>query len=400
VTTASPIEGLTGANSNFTGHLPPVRIAYGTTVLQRTLHEDALDGIGRYVDELRACLVPMSGFTLRPFVFTGGRLQLGKADGVTDAGSFVNQALFSLGVGWEFPSTARSLAARVDLIHATDHFIPKLRGVPVVASLLDAIPLSHPELVSYSFKGVKTALWKKSAQWADHVITISEDSKKEIIRWFGVAEDKISVTPLGVSRRWFAEIPPGELDRVRQAHQLPESYFLFVGTLQPRKNLHRVIAAHRSLPASVRRETPLVVAGRAGWNCSAEVAALDDGDGGTLRWLKHVPEKDLLTLYKLSSALVFPSLVEGFGLPVLEAFAAGVPVVTSNTTSLPGVAGDAALLVDPCDTGAIAEAMRTCLEDTALVDALRTRGRERARQFTWERTAQLTADVYRRVLGC
>jgi alpha-1,3-rhamnosyl/mannosyltransferase len=132
--------------------------------------------------------------------------------------------------------------------------------------------------------------------------------------------------------------------------------------------------------------------------CDAEVAELQNCQDGTLRWLQYVPSEDLLPIFKYATALVWPSLNEGFGLPVLEAFAAGLPVVTSNTTSLPEVAGDAALLVDPENTGEIADAMRQMATDDALRSDLRARGLSRAKQFTWDRTARLTIDVYRKAI--
>lgn len=337
------------------------------------------------------------GLELKPFCFSGVPSAASIPSPIT-AGAFQNQVLLSLLTGKYFPTSSTELTGKADLLHATDHFIPKLRGIPVVATLHDAIPLSHPEWINYSFKTVKNALWKRSAHWTDQVITVSEDSKREIVRWFGIPPERISVTPLGVGRQWFAEIPQKELERVRLKHALPERFFLFVGTVQPRKNVGRLLEAHRSLPAKLRREVPLVVAGRAGWLCEAEVAALEGGDDGALRYLRHVPEDDLMPLVKQASVMVLPSLHEGFGLPVLEAFAAGTPVVSSNAGAIPEVAGDAAILVDPLDVNALAQAMRQVVEDTPLAGALRAKGRERAKQFTWQRTAKLTEDVYRKVL--
>lgn len=375
-----------------------MRVAFGSTVLRRALQGRSLDGIGRYSGELSGALEQLDGVSLCPFVFSGKGLRPADIKHATDAGSFLRQALFSLATGRQFPVAAKNLTAKADLVHATDHFIPKLRGIPVVATLHDAIPLSHPEWINYSFKALKNALWKRSAHWADHVITVSENSKREVGRWFGIPPERISVTPLGVGRQWFSEISREELGRVKRQHALPERFFLFVGTVQPRKNVGRLIAAHRTLPVKIRREIPLLVAGRAGWQCEAEIAALEGGDNGALRHLGHVPEDDLVPLVKQASVVMLPSLHEGFGLPVLEAFAAGTPVIASKAGAIPEVAGDAAILVAPLDVSVLAQAMRRAAEDTALADALRTKGRERATRFTWQRTAELTAEVYRQVL--
>jgi alpha-1,3-rhamnosyl/mannosyltransferase len=368
-----------------------LRAALGATVLERSLALPQLDGIGRYTAELWRHLGDLPGVTAQPCAF-------GSAGGMLDIGGFKPQALFSVATGAPFTTCHRRLSGRFDVFHATDHLIPKLRQIPVVATLHDAIPLSRPEWVSYPFKRIKNALWRKSAHWADRVITVSHHSKGEISQWFHVPAERITVTPLGVDARWGRQAARAELERVRMRHELPRHFFLFVGTLQPRKNIGRLIEAHRLLPGRLRRETPLVVAGRAGWMCEAEVAALRDGDGGTMRYLDHVPEEDLVPLLQQSSAFVLPSLHEGFGLPILEAFAAGVPVVSTTAGAIPEVAADAALLVDALDSHALADAMRRCREDGNLARTLQERGRERAAEFTWRRTAELTAEVYRRAI--
>ncbi len=376
----------------------PVRIAYSTTVLDRANAAATSDGIARYTAELSAGLAARADVELYPFVLAPDRLSPANGAG-TPLGSFKLQALCALLSGMPFPMVQRRLAGVADLVHSTDHFIPKLRGVPVVATLHDAVPLSHPEWINYSFKSAKNALWRRTAQWADHIITVSEHSKREISRWFDVPPENITVTPLGVDSRWAEDVPGGEMERVRILHGLPPRFVLFVGTLQPRKNLARLIEAHRGLPSALRREVPLVVAGRAGWLCDVEVATLRNGDGGTLRYLDHVPEDDLLPLLKQASVFVLPSLHEGFGLPVLEAFAAGVPVVASAAGAIPEVAGNAALLVDPLDTQAMAGALQRCLEDDAFAGSLRDLGRARAKEFTWTHTAELTLATYRKVIN-
>lgn len=373
-----------------------MKIAFGTSVLRKQQKAGRLDGIGRYAEELLRALVATPQLTIREFVHED--LAQSPAPRTIAAGPFGTQALGTLLLKRPFARSERAFGDSVDIVHSPDHFIPCPQHIPVVATIHDAIPISHPEWINYSFKTLKNALWRRSAHWADYVITVSENSRREIVRCFGIPPERISVTPLGVGRRWFGEISREELERVRRMHNLPDRFFLFVGTLQPRKNVRRLIAAHRSLPAKLRREVPLVVAGRAGWLCEAEVAALEGGDNGALRYLHHVPKDDLMPLVQQAAVMVLPSLHEGFGLPVLEAFAAGTPVVTSDAGAIPEVAGDAAILVDPLDMSALAQAMSQVAGDTALADALRAKGRERAKQFTWQRTAKLTEDVYRKVL--
>lgn len=381
--------------------LDRLRLGFGVTLLNRCLWQGGVDGIGSYTLELLKAFSRRSGIDLTPLSFGAPmHAQVAQGKKAKVMARFDVSALLSMGTGQPFAG-ATELSKMLDIIHATDHRIPQLGKLPVVATLMDAIPLAHPEWVSASRLGrIKHALWRRTARWADHVITISEYSKTEIAHHFGLTEDRISVTPLGVDARWFHPLAESVMAEVSVRLSLPERYFLFVGTLQPRKNVSRVIAAYQSLPEWLRGEVGLLIVGRAGWQCEDITSSLEAGAyGSNVRWLKHLPDDDLLAVMKRATALVFPSLYEGFGLPVLEAFAAGVPVVTSNTTSLPEVAGDAALLVNPHDEAEIAGAMQRIVEDEALAGALRQRGLSRAREFTWDRTAEMTLDVYRHVLG-
>lgn len=374
-----------------------MRLAYGVSVLAAAMQRGGADGIGNVARELLGRLKQTEGVDVLPFEYAD------KVSGqIADAlavGGFQSQAMLSLVTGLSFPMMQRRVRGRVDLVHATDHYIPRLRGVPVLATLMDAIPLSHPQWVDYRFRRLKNEAWRRSAHWADHVLTISEFSKREIVRWFRVPESRVSVFPLGVDARWFARPGETERQRVRAVYALPERFFLFVGTLQPRKNLERLIRAHGMLPAEMRESCPLVVVGRRGWGCEALVARLESGLLPDVRWLQYVPDQDLPAILGQATALAFPSLYEGFGLPVLEAFAAGTPVVASSVTSVPEVAGKAALLVAPEDEGAWCDALRSMIENPPLVERLRTAGEARARQFGWDRSVECLLKVYAQVVA-
>jgi glycosyltransferase involved in cell wall biosynthesis len=375
-----------------------MRVAFGTTVLRQGLVTGSLDGIGTYTRELLKQLGRIRGLDLRPFAFSGNRFQSPR-NRLLDLGPFKLQAIFSAVSGLPFPVADKAVSGEVDLVHATDHLIPFLRKVPVVATLMDAIPLSHPEWVPSSLRGIKNSLWRHSVQWATQIMTISTYAKQELIKWFGLREDRIHVIPLGVDRRWFVAPADAEVERLNKQYNLPQSFFLFVGTLQPRKNILGLIAAHRMLPRDMRNDFPLLVIGRPGRGGGKTVQALANNTDHTLRWLQYVPDIDLVPLVWRAGAMVFPSLHEGFGLPILEAFAAGVPVVASNVSALPEVAGDAAWLVDPNRFAELAEAMRSVVTDAPLAGELRRRGRARALQFTWGKTATATAKVYHQVLA-
>ena len=387
-----------------------MRVGFGVTALCKGLAGGSQDGISHYTQELITQFAKHKEVSLAPFSFDVGaqdvhaldRKVLGSAAPALAAcpvlhlGKYPTGALYSAFTGSDFPGIGG--LGQVDLIHATDHYIPRTKFAPMVATLMDAIPFSHPEWSSGRFRGAKNALWKKAISWADHIITISEYSKSELCKWTGVAADRISVIPLGVDTRWFRDVTLEESVMVRAKFALPAQYFISVGTLQPRKNISTVIAAHRSLPDAERTQTPLVIVGRAGWKCEQEIAHIEqDARAGKVLWLQHVSDAELLPIMKAAKALLFPSLAEGFGLPVLEAFAAQVPVITSTTTSLPEVAGDAALAVEPTDVSALREAMLRVLDDQVLSFTLREQGLARARLFTWESCAEATLATYARL---
>lgn len=374
-----------------------MRLALGTSVLRQQRRTGQLDGIGRYSEELLAALRSLPDCSVREYVHPD--IVRADAPRAFNAGHFRRQALTAISIGRPFDTASRVLSDSTDLVHATDHFVPRLRTVPVVATIHDAIPLSHSKWNRYRFRWLKGFLWKRSARWADRIITVSDHAKENIARWFGIARESIDVTPLGVGAQWFAAPEPERIGRVRKKYSLAENYYLFLGVMQPRKNVSRLVAAHRLLPADLRRKAPLVVAGPPGWDSAEEESAFASGDGGALRQIGKIAEEDLVPLLQGATALALPSLHEGFGLPVLEAFAAGTPVIASKAGAIPEVAADAAVLVDPLDVEAMANAMQRVVEDKSLADTLRGRGRERARLFTWERTARLTAEVYRRVLA-
>lgn len=370
-----------------------IRVGFGVTLLARCLNQGGVDGIGNYT---RALLNRLNDFETTPVPFSMGV----SAENVGCSQVHpLPHYLWSAALGLGSPSAHR-LARKVDLVHATDHLIPAIPRVPVLATLMDAIPLSHPEWVSMRFRKAKKAFWKRAARRATRIVTISDYSRHEIAKNFDIPEARIDVVPLGVDGRWSAPLNDAEVESAKSRLALPERYFLTVGTIQPRKNIKRVIDAFCALPESVRDGAQLIVAGRAGWQCEEEVAALSAGlCSGQVRWLQHLSDKDLVIALRHATAMVFPSLSEGFGLPVVEAFAAGTPVISSNTTAIPEVAGDAALLIDPLNTGEISEAMRTVLGDENLRMELAARGRERVQHFTWERTARETAAIYRSMLS-
>jgi glycosyltransferase involved in cell wall biosynthesis len=236
----------------------------------------------------------------------------------------------------------------------------------------------------------------RSARKAAAVIADSEATGRDLRKRLGVESGRIHVIPLGVDAM-FREAASEDVAKVRAHYGLPERFLLFVGTHEPRKNLPRLVAAF----GRVAREIPhaLVLAGRSGWKVEALQQALSNSRvRERILTPGFVAREDLPAVLTAAEGFVWPSLYEGFGLPPLEAMACGTPVLTSDVSSLPEVVGSAALLVDPDDTEAIANAMAELVKDQSLRDGLRRKGLERIKEFTWERTARMTAEVYRSTL--
>ena len=378
-----------------------MRIGFGCTILSRGLNGAGVDGIGSYTRELGSKLLTKKDIALSPVIFRGTAGEKFPFPGPAYRYPQPFSSMAGIAALTKCPFPSPKTEGEIDIFHATDHLIPKLSHIPVIATLMDAIPLSHPEWVHTRLAKLKNWLWRQTAQWADHILTISEYSKHEIARCFGIPPEKISVIPLGVNRCYFERFSQEEKREIVTRYALPDRFFLALGTLQPRKNIEHILDAHAALPEQLQEEIPLVIVGRAGWGCDALVTRLEDKAlSGHVRWLKYLPERDVRLLLQAATALVFPSLYEGFGLPVVEAFASGLPVIASNTTAFPEIAGDAALLVDPINPGHISEAMHQLAKSQSLVDSLTEAGLARARQLSWEACADRTVEVYRKVLQC
>jgi glycosyltransferase involved in cell wall biosynthesis len=223
---------------------------------------------------------------------------------------------------------------------------------------------------------------------ARRFVAISAFTKTEMVARLGIQPTRIDVVPMGLSGDFHPVAAAAAAPVLARFGLADRAYVLAVSTLEPRKNFDRLLAAHTLLPAALRQLVPLVIAGGRGWG-----STLDDATtaphlaDGTLRLPGFVSDDDLVALYARAAVVAYPSLYEGFGLPVLEAMACGTPLVVSNDSAVAETAGDAALLVDPRDPHAIAKGLRRVLEDDALADELRARGLAHAAGFTWGRMA-------------
>jgi glycosyltransferase involved in cell wall biosynthesis len=256
-------------------------------------------------------------------------------------------------------------------------------------------PQYLPSRFAFTYANVSIAT---ASRRATRVLTVSESSKRDILRFVKINPEKIDVIYNGYDERFAIEPMEEDVVRVRERYQLHDEFVLYAGNVKPHKNLERLIDAFHLVRNKGLDHLKLVLIGAEISKYAALRRAVHRHQlHKYVRFLGYLPEETLAVMYRLAGVFVFPSLYEGFGLPPLEAMASGTPVVTSNVSSLPEVAGDAAVLVNPYDPGAIAEGIYRVLTDEQLRRGLRQRGLARARQFSWEDSARRVREVYQQV---
>lgn len=298
---------------------------------------------------------------------------------------------------WDFWSLPRAVEKdAVDLLHYFKPATSPWLRVRAVATVYDVIPLLYPETQTVEQRWYWRVQLPLVAKKCEQLLTISESSKRDIVRCLQISPERVTVTPLGVSER-FRPASESEVSRVRARLKLPQTFFLSLGTIEPRKNVARLVRAYARICTSVPHD--LVIAGKWGWKFTDVLQALRDPRvHARVRVLSHVAQDDLPALYSAADVFAFPSFYEGFGLPPLEALACGTPVVASSVSSIPEAVGSHALLMPPEHEEALADALKRLALDRALHDRLRGEGMTWARGFTWERTVSQTVAVYERLL--
>ncbi|HKD19715.1 MAG TPA: glycosyltransferase family 1 protein [Thermoanaerobaculia bacterium] len=290
---------------------------------------------------------------------------------------------------------------RLDLFHATHYVIPPLARARAVVTIHDIIHVLYPQFLPNRLALLYARVMiRRALRRADRIITVSYNSKRDLVDYFGIAPARVEVIYNGVAARFRPDVPAAERDRVAERYALPRPYLLFLGGEKPHKNVRNVLRAF----AEARRERSLphtlVLAGPMPKNRSrveALVAALDLGPHVVRTGV--VPEEDLPGLFAGADAFLYPTLYEGFGLPVAEAMACGVPVLTSSTSALQEIAGGYAYLVDPMDVDAIARGIGDLATDAARRAEFADLGRRRAADFSWDRAAETTLRVYAEALS-
>lgn len=356
-------------------------------------------GVGNYAFNLVKALArqPEASEWLRLFFFTS-------PDGLSDvlgpltieAGKRRRSGRVSR-ILWEQLGLPHRAAGRVDILHYIDHALPVFyRPCPVVITVHDLAFFRHPEMYDDRRRRYKQWVGKRSIPQAAHIIAISESTRSDLEDMFPETKERISVIHYGKSPDFHPAAGPE--NRILEKYDLFRPYFLFVGALQPRKNLKGLIEAYAKVVATGDLPHELVLAGGEGW--LMEDLTVYSGRfrvADRVRLLGSVSHTDMPDLYRGATALVYPSWFEGFGLPPLEAMASGTPVIAGRNTSLPEVVGDAGLLLPPDDIDALAEAMRRLATDAVRHDTLRRKGLVQAERFSWDECAAKTLAVYRRV---
>lgn len=357
-------------------------------------------GIGVYIRELVGALAAEPGAARYRFVLFARAPDRSLFGGLPENFSVIeeNAPGYSLAELTLLPIRVRR--RHLQLFHATHYVLPPFLGARAVVTIHDIIHLLYPQFLPnrLGYLYARFMIGRSLAR-ARRIITVSENTRQDLIRYFGVPGSRIAVVYNGVSRRFRPDVSAGEIARVAAAHGLPRSYALFVGGEKPHKNLTNVIRAFHQASRTGPLGVSLVLAGPMTGQRARAQALIDSlGLGDAVSLLGVVPEDDLPGLYAGARFFLHPTLHEGFGLPVVEAMACGTPVLTSSTSALKEIAGSAAYLVDPLDVEAIAHGIWMLDADEGARRHFRELGLGRARDFSWEKAGRRTLEIYEEAL--
>ena len=363
-------------------------------------------GIGRYTRELVRALAELDqGHDYVLFAATGGQRP---ADAGWPSSFQMRSAPLSdraLAILWhrlQLPLWVELVTGPVDIFHSPDFVLPPVRRAKTLVTVHDLSFIRYPQCADAGLRAYLNKVVPRSVHRADLVLADSQSTKDDLVELLGVKPARIEVVYPGVEERFHPIEDQAHLEGVRKQYNLPPRFILGLGTLQPRKNFVRLIEAFADLRSfdvaqdkSAICDLHLVIVGGKGWLYEDIFAAVEQlGLEEKVIFPGFVADEHLPALYNLADLFVFPSFYEGFGLPPLEALACGRPVITSDASSLPEVVGEAGLMVEATDTGALAEAMKRVLEDNALQEEMTARGLEQAKKFTWEKAAAKLLSLY------
>lgn len=296
-----------------------------------------------------------------------------------------------------FPKLANR--EKADILHQPCFSAPLFYKNPVVITIHDIINILFADNVSLPSRIFYSKWMPLTYKKASRVITISESTKKDIIKTLGIQEEKIVVIPLAADKKFMERISREDINKVKTKYNLPEKYILHIGTLEPRKNLGFLIEVFSEVVKDKKtHDWNLVITGKKGWHYRELYQKVKElGLESKVIFTGYFDEADKPALYKGAAVFAFPSLYEGFGLPLLEAMASGVPVISSNASSMPEVVGDAGILISPQDKALWVKSIKKVLSEGKLRDKMRVENKKQAANFSWEKTAKKTAEVYKEV---
>lgn len=353
-------------------------------------------GIHNYIHGLLTHLPAVAGDGWDFHAFVGSRITQ-QYEGVSLHHSRLDTASPFKRIVWEQVLQPWQLGA-YDVYHAMAFVTPVVLRKPAVVTVYDLSFIHYPQRLSRSRRLYLNALTAHSCRRAQRVIAISESTARDLTDAMGIPAKKIDVTPLSYDAARYAPLPDEQVRSFRQNNNLPERFWLFLGTLEPRKNLPVLLEAYAKLRDDER--LPLVIAGGKGWQTDDIYATMDRHHlHEQVTFAGFVDDADIALWYNAAEVFLYPSVYEGFGLPVLEAMACGTPVITTNVSSLPEVARDAGLTLSPHDVDGWADALRMVERDSGWRERASQAGLQKARQFTPRTTARLTIDSYERAMS-
>ena len=369
-----------------------LKVAFGNTVYVRSSIRGDLDGIAVYTKFLLSNI--LDKIKCKTFCF-----ETGSISDLSDI--VVGRYKENLVRSFLFNSVERRIKEEgCQILHCPDHVIPYTKlSIPLVSTIHDVIPLQHPEWIGGRCASIKISMFKYLLCRSTRIITVSNYSKLQIHQTTGFPLDRIDVVYPGLTVSQCNQ-DKISMDFLGRFGLEKGQYFIVIGTLQPRKNINRIIKAFMNFKKDAPRNFKLVIVGREGWGVDSLIKYLKSSQAAndSILWLNYLDEVVKNSLLKYSRAFIFPSLNEGFGLPLLESFYFDVPVITSNITSMPEIAGCAALKVDPYSVEQISSAMNKIFHDEGVAIQLITAGRHQLKNFSWRRASIETISSYYRAI--
>lgn len=287
----------------------------------------------------------------------------------------------------------------IDLFHGLHYSFPLIKTCPKIVTIHDLTYFTNPGKHIWIKRYYFQFFIKKACQKADQILTVSNNTKEDLIKILGCDIKKITTTQLGVDAVFFEEESDQVKEKLRQKYELPNNFILFIGLIEPRKNVPLLIKAYLNLVDHQNLDCDLVIAGRWGWESEAILAEIKQHPNcSKIHFLGYIEESEKPALYQLAKIFVYPSMYEGFGLPVLESMASGTPVITTNISSMPEIVKDCGILIEPNNQIALENAIMTLVHDSSLRETFSKKGKLRAHEFSWQNTVNQTLLAYEKVL--